>query len=187
MNNYCSKSSAGVTLIELLVVIAIAAILSAIAVPSFLSMIQRYRIQGETSNFVGDVQYARAEAIKRGLPASLCVINTTAVTPACAATASTTASTDWRTGWMVYTTDPADGSQDILRIQRAWSGTDTFLSNTNIVSFSRDGFTTTVTGTALVTFSARTVPVNLSAMKCVTLNKVGRQQTLTSGTTGCTS
>ena len=63
------------TLLELLTVIAVIAVLMAIAVPSFVSLTQTNRVAGEINALAGDLQFARAEAIKEGLPVSLCVAN----------------------------------------------------------------------------------------------------------------
>lgn len=58
--------SGGFTLIEMMVTIAIAAILLAIAVPSYQGIIINNRISAQTNDFVSGLALARSEAIKRG-------------------------------------------------------------------------------------------------------------------------
>jgi prepilin-type N-terminal cleavage/methylation domain-containing protein len=55
----------GFTLIELLVVIVILALIMSIGVPSFFSIIERNRLAGAAQTLYGDMQFARAEAIKQ--------------------------------------------------------------------------------------------------------------------------
>jgi prepilin-type N-terminal cleavage/methylation domain-containing protein len=56
---------AGVTLIELLVVLVVLAVFVALGIPSFNSVFDRHRVTGAAQALYGDLQYARAEAIKR--------------------------------------------------------------------------------------------------------------------------
>lgn len=57
----------GFTLVELMVTIAVLAIVVTIAVPSFITMVARGRADTETSDFYRALNYARLEAINRGL------------------------------------------------------------------------------------------------------------------------
>ena len=56
----------GFTLIELMIVITILAIVIAIGVPSFTQMIRKNRLAAATNDLAGALQYARAEAVRRG-------------------------------------------------------------------------------------------------------------------------
>ncbi len=58
----------GFTLIELMISIAIVAILLAVAVPSFTEVILQNRMTSYVNEMLASVNYARTEAIKRGLP-----------------------------------------------------------------------------------------------------------------------
>lgn len=55
----------GLTMIELIVVLAIMIILALVAYPSFVSLVQYYRITGESDLLYSNLRTARAEAIKR--------------------------------------------------------------------------------------------------------------------------
>jgi type IV fimbrial biogenesis protein FimT len=56
----------GFTLVELMVVVAITAIIAAFALPSFVSILERYRVRQAAEALQGALYYARSEAIKRG-------------------------------------------------------------------------------------------------------------------------
>ena len=166
------------TAIELLTVMAVIAILLAIAVPSFVSLTQTNRVAGEVNALAGDLQFARAEAVKEGLPVSICASSNGT---SCLGTATST----WNTGWIVFS--DANGNQAVnagdlvLRKQTAWTSTDTFTAADSsgnpvgAISYSRDGFAINL-GTPPVTWTLHTVPLNTSASRCMTLNLVGHQQ-----------
>jgi len=173
MHTLLTKKPAGLTLIELLVVIAIVAILTAAALPSFTSTTQRFRALGEINAFVGDLQYARSEAIRQGVPVTICASTNGS---------SCSSANVWQTGWIVASTPAGGGALSILRIQRAWTSTDTFITNDNTtsVTYTHDGFTSGMADPQ-VTFTVNTTPVVASAAQCVILSSVGRQQKQATG------
>src|SRR5882672_12636130 len=67
------KRQTGFTLTELMVVLAIVAILLSIGVPSYRYVTNSYRMSAEVNGLLGDLQYARSEAIKEGQTVSTCV------------------------------------------------------------------------------------------------------------------
>lgn len=95
------RGADGFTLIELLVAMAVIAILSAVAAPSFSSMMVRAGIRSASSDLGADLNVARAEAIRVGGRVSIC--------PRTAPTAMTCGS-DWSQGWLVFR---EAGSSDI--------------------------------------------------------------------------
>jgi type IV fimbrial biogenesis protein FimT len=132
------KATAGFTLIELLVVIVIVAIMMGIGVPSFKYVTTSSRLSAEINGLLGDMQLARAEAVKEGRSVTIC-----------AASADQTACSgvpDWSSGWIVYT-DPTDvGVRDpdepILRTQKALHAGDTLVDASGTLSkatFNRAG------------------------------------------------
>ena len=56
------------TLIELMVVIAIVAVVLSLAAPSFRKMIEMQRLRGVQDQLVTDLQFARSEAARSGIP-----------------------------------------------------------------------------------------------------------------------
>lgn len=88
------SSQTGVTLVELMVTIAVAAILLALAVPSFVDFAQRYELRGVADNLMSSIGAAREEAIKRdslvkvnfvAVGSGFCMGADTVATPAAAA------------------------------------------------------------------------------------------------------
>lgn len=165
--------SAGLTLIELLVVIAIVAILSAIAMPSFVGTTQKYRAIGEINSFSVDLQFARSEALRRGVSIVMC---------ASLDGATCSGKNNWEKGWITGT-DPAAGAIIVLRKQPVLAGTDTLRPSggTTAVLFNRDGFAGGLANGKLETFVAKPVSGSSSAVQCVSISSVGRQQKLTYG------
>ncbi len=102
MRNRLTFSSAtrqpqGFGLIELMVTISIAAILLAVALPSFRNTINGNRSSSQANDFVAAINLARNEAISRNRPVTICAASTSTGTPsACGA------ATDWNQGWMIF-------------------------------------------------------------------------------------
>lgn len=129
----------GFSLLELIITISVAAILTAVAIPSYKYVINDNRMAGEVNDLVGDMQFARAEAIKEGNDVVVC--SSVANSGTCSGSAT------WQTGWMIFsdpnnTGDFAAGDA-ILRVHNALTGGDTFVPSDNLTSevqFNRDGF-----------------------------------------------
>ncbi|VTU33739.1 Verru_Chthon cassette protein D [Variovorax sp. PBS-H4] len=107
-------------MVEAMVVIAISAILVALAAPSMRNLIESNSVSDSVDSLMGSIAFARAEAIKRGVPVALCPSNaaTTGI-PACET------GTAWAAGWIVfvdYTGDGALGTNDsVLRVQGSFT------------------------------------------------------------------
>lgn len=72
------RTTRGATAIEAALAAVVLAVLMGLALPSFLSSIERHHLEGVTTQFKADVRYAYSEAIARGAPVHL----TFAQTPA---------------------------------------------------------------------------------------------------------
>ena len=128
-------AAAGFTLLELVVVLVLAAILVALAVPSFRTMTQDSRRDAAVQDLVADLAFARSEALRRNTKVTLCRSSDGS---ACA-----TGSGGYEIGWIVFPDGPptgthaTDGSEPVLRqhgaiddITVTGNGT-----NTNIITF----------------------------------------------------
>lgn len=131
----------GFTLIELMVTISVAAILLVIAVPNFQTFVLNNRITGQANDMMTALNYARSEAIKRGLPVSMCSSIPTGATSICAG------STNWGTGWIVFADPNNNGTLDpgetLLRVWPALGGGNTLntgLAAVTSVTFDSGGF-----------------------------------------------
>jgi type IV fimbrial biogenesis protein FimT len=170
----------GFTLVEMIMTVAVAAILLTIGIPSFRFVTNSNRIAAEINGLLGDMQFARSEAIKEGIPVTVCV-SSDGLT--CAGAAVTT----WQRGWIVFSNLNANTTVDagdiILRVQKTFSSTDTFVATNNVgaVTFNREGYAPGVPNNTL--FALHTVPGNNSWTRCLNINLVGMILTQTYGNT----
>jgi type IV fimbrial biogenesis protein FimT len=151
----------------------IVGLLLAIGVPSYRFVTASNRVSSEINGLLGDLQYARAEAIRQGVTVSVCAATN--------ATTCANSGTNWATGWLVFSdssTSGALGTVDtatdvILRYQKALGGTDTFTADQTIrfITFNRDGFVQNAP--AGVTFTLNTNPTNVQYKRCLSTTLVG--------------
>jgi type IV fimbrial biogenesis protein FimT len=171
-----ARPPAGFTLLELMMTVAIAAILLTIGVPSFRYVTKANRASAEINGLLGDMQFARGEAVRRGQPVSICV-STDGLT--CTGTPS------WNNGWIVFSDSAplatVNGADEILKMQPTFSGTDTLTADNAItaVTFSREGFTASLPGP--VTFTLHDSTVNANFTRCLSATIVGALSTQIGG------
>jgi prepilin-type N-terminal cleavage/methylation domain-containing protein len=85
------KNSQGFTLIETLIIVVIIGILSAIAVPSFLALLDRSKVNSALSQVQGVLQQAQREAIRKSKPCTVTLAPATKqVTANCSVTSDRT-------------------------------------------------------------------------------------------------
>lgn len=178
----------GFTLIELLIVVSITAVLAALAVPSFNTMLVKRSVQSAATAFVTDLRFARTEALRRSIAVSMCSLAANSTTTCSGAPAN------WANGWIVFaeTASPPnlgvrDAGEEIIRVQQPPPNIATiqgpipandhpfftFRANGWAIASSED-FTFTPTGV---------VPVNSTRMVCI--SNQGRVRLLVEGATGC--
>jgi type IV fimbrial biogenesis protein FimT len=169
----------GFTLIEMLMTMAIAAILLTIGIPSFRYVTNSNRVAGELNGLLGDLQFARAEAIKEGRTVTVCVSSDGAN---CANL------TTWQSGWIVFS-DPANlggagaGGETILRVQAPFSSSDTFnaSNDVSVVTFNREGYAIGMANGTLIELHDST---NTSAWtRCLLINLSGQMTSQQYGVT----
>ena len=97
------KDQRGFTLIELMIALALGVILLTLAVPSFRSTIQNNRATAAANDILTALNTARSEAIKRGTPMTICSSGNGS---------SCAGSTDWSTGWILFTDLNSNGTLD---------------------------------------------------------------------------
>ncbi len=129
------RPQTGVTLIELLVTLSIAVILMAIAVPGFQDFFRRNRVDSAASEFVAALNYARSEAIRRGVRVSVCgSSNPSAASPTCG-------DDKWAEGWVVFVDNSHlpgnasgvfdEGQDEVLRVSGPLPGGGSFSGGGN--------------------------------------------------------
>ena len=125
----------GFTLIELLVTIAIAAILLTVAVPNYITFVQNNRLTAQANDLVTAFNYARSEAIKRGVRVTVC---SRASDTACSG------ANDWSTGWLVFVDADGDGAvsgAQVLQVRQPLENTNTLISaGLQRVTYQNSGF-----------------------------------------------
>lgn len=144
MSKTAPSATAGFTMTELLITMSIVAILAAIGVPTFKYVTSSNRIASEINGLLGDMQFARSEAVKQGQSVTVCASsNSTTATPSCSG------GTAWQNGWIVFL-DPnfnkqVDAGEAVLRVQPAFTGTDTFVATNALsaVTYNRMGYAPT--------------------------------------------
>lgn len=151
----------GFTLLELLIAIAVAAILLAVAVPSYQGLVQRNSLTANVNDLVGDLNYARSEAVTRGQDVYICSSNDQS---------NCNAGTDWSKGWVVYAaTDPSASSpnptpDNRLRVRGKTAENFGLSGGIDSLHFTANGFAASLTSfTATADDVARATKLTVSA------------------------
>lgn len=164
-----SRSASGFTMVEMLMTIAIAAILTSLAIPSFRYITNSNRIASELNGLLGDLQLARAEAIKEGRTVTVCQSTDST---------SCTNSTSWEKGWIVFSDPTNVGVYDVgetyIRKQKQFSGTDTFVASNNVsvITFNREGYAVGMPNGTLITLHDATNTDSWT--RCLVINLSGQ-------------
>jgi type IV fimbrial biogenesis protein FimT len=172
-----TRTQTGFTLFELLMTIAIAAIVATLGIPSFQYVTNSNRISSEVNGLLGDLQFARAEAIKEGQNVTVCLSKGSVL---CDTTGAA-----WQSGWIVYSNPTGNGANttiplagSILRIQNTFTSTDTFTAapGFSAITFNREGYAIGVGNGILVTLKNAGTE-NTAWTRCLSVGVNGATQT----------
>ncbi len=147
----------GFTILELMIAIAIAAILLALAVPSFTSFLNSNRATSQANELLASFQIARMEAIRRNAPVIVCGSdNAESGAPTCSGNAT------WG-GWVVFADANANGvidAAEIIKLNALAAPIEADASGNiaNRVVYRSDGFARTAAGALLEGTVAVCVP-----------------------------
>ncbi|RJP64566.1 MAG: prepilin-type N-terminal cleavage/methylation domain-containing protein [Comamonadaceae bacterium] len=100
------RRSRGVTLVELIVCISMLAVLVGLAAPAFSNVLSGWRRDSAIRDFMGDLQLARATAVRTSRAVVMCV-STDGI--ACATGPD---SDDWRRSWLVFSDLNGNNARD---------------------------------------------------------------------------
>ncbi len=145
----------GFTLIELMISIAIVAILLAVAVPSFTEVILQNRMTSYVNEMLASVNYARTEAIKRGLPVRFTAVGG-----------------NLAQGWCVHTGVACDGAT-ALRRHEALDNMAAVVAFA-FVEFDRRGMKSQPAGDVLLGIKPATCAAGAQKARTITILGTGR-------------
>jgi type IV fimbrial biogenesis protein FimT len=173
------KTQAGVTLTELMISLMIGAVLMGIGIPSYRYVTYSNRATTEINSLLGDMQFARSEAIREGLPVSVCPLSGSAGSYTCAGNSNI-----WNNGWLEFLDNDGNGTLDtgqndtVLRVRQPFATTaDSLTSDNNVyvVTYNREGFTSNMPSTTnnFVTFTLHTSPTTAAWTRCLQIGTYG--------------
>jgi type IV fimbrial biogenesis protein FimT len=157
------SSAQGFTLVELIVAISIAAILLAIAVPSYNSSQLNSQLRASANDLIASINLARSEAIKRGVTVTLC-----------ASSDGESCGGEWHDGWLVLReADPLNAVDAV--ILQVVDGPPAGFQLTEALGNDTLRFQSTGVDTTAATFTlCRSSPTTGSQERVVSMDATGR-------------
>jgi type IV fimbrial biogenesis protein FimT len=125
----------GFTLVELMATLAVSLIVLTLGIPGFSTLLANNQMTASTNDLVTHLHYARSEAVKRGVPVSVCA----------SSDGQTCASSyEWGSGWIVFTDDTGsigslDDRDQLLRSYLPTGESISILSDQEYVRYQADG------------------------------------------------
>jgi type IV fimbrial biogenesis protein FimT len=150
------------TLLELMMAVTVLGILLALAVPGFTTFTLQSRVTASTNDLVTALNLARSEALRRATPAV-----------ACASTDQTACSgtTDWTTGWIVFTDPNGNGAADTDELLQVWPAANALV--TTAANQDRVTYNTLGMAAAATAFEVATVACKVERQVNVTVSLSG--------------
>jgi type IV fimbrial biogenesis protein FimT len=182
-----NRRAIGLTLLELMLVLAVMAVATSLAAPSFRSLWVKRSVLLGAETLLGDLRYARSEALKRARPVLVCQSSN--------ASSCTRDNTAWAAGWLVFVDsngsaqiegENADGPAEIvLRVQVALPALASIVSNVSTghsITYQATGSAKSAAQTILFTPAGSVPPDSLRAL-CISLQ--GRARVGPAGAVSC--
>lgn len=165
------RAQTGFTVIELMISIVVAAVLLALASPSFVEFTKNRRITTQANEFISTLALARSEALKRVSRVTVCASST-----------GTSCTGSWSQGYIVFNDDDndatVDGGEPILKVVSALAGTNNTLDGSSdvaaYVSYVSSGHSKLTSGTFQSGTFALCDDRGASHGKAITVNVTGR-------------
>jgi type IV fimbrial biogenesis protein FimT len=164
------RKSMGFTVLELLMVILIVGILASVGTASFKYVTVSNRISSEINGLLGDMQFARSQAIKTGTTVTVCPSSDSV---------TCTGNSTWSTGWIVFLDFNGDGAVDtskdvVVRVQKSIAPDTLVGSSTGFqfITFNREGYGSN-TLPAWSSLNLNSAPVNVQWRRCLAVSAVG--------------
>ena len=175
-------SQLGLTLLECLVAVALTAILTVLAVPAFRDLLVRRAVLVTAEALVGDLRFARSEAVKRGTQVSVC---------RSANGSDCSLNGQWVDGWIVFvdrhTKGVVDPGDEVLRVQSRQPQLASIASdNPNTDKASFNFLPMGMSGPATQTFKFTPVaPAPSNSLRVVCVSSQGRPRLAPAGASSC--
>ncbi|AHE67332.1 GspH/FimT family pseudopilin [Legionella oakridgensis] len=132
----------GFSLVELLTVLAIAAILTIMAVPGYNALIQNNKIVSAANKLSASLNFARMEAVKRGVRVAVCPTANAGFT-ACGN------NTQWSQGWIIFidsdNNNAIETTNDLVKVAQPLPNDAAITTSSNVISYDGSGFLTSGT------------------------------------------
>lgn len=167
------RRAAGFTLIELMVTIGIAAILLALALPTFTESIRSNRVSTATNQMLATINLARAEAVRSKSQSWVCPSNSD----------RTDCGTNWAQGMLVWTDENGNGARttaEIKRVIEPQEGIALSMGTISAIGFDDRGRAVekTPTGVVVANFNfsmkASTCKAGAGNVRAFDINRIGR-------------